>query len=92
MRDEQAPASAASGDPPQTLSPVEPSVRAASVKFSFASPVAEDKTSDASEGVSDPQLNPENLRHQLEDSPSLTSSHNEEIVREDFAGPNITVS
>ena len=51
MRDEQAPASAASGDPPQTLSPVEPSVRAASVKFSFASPVAEVKTSDASEGV-----------------------------------------
>ena len=89
-RDEkQAPASAAGCDSPQTSSPAEPSVRAASVEFSFASPVAEDKTSDASEGVSDPQLSPENLRHQPEDSPCLTSSHNEEIVREDFAGPNI---
>ena len=87
-RDEQqAPASAANGYPPQTSSPAEPSVRAASVEFSFASPVAEDKTSDAMEGVSDPQLSPENLRHQPEDPPSLTRSHNEEIVREDDAGP-----
>ena len=94
---QQAPASAANGYPPQTqtLSPAEPSVRAASVEFSFASPVAEDKTSDAMEGVSDPQLSPENLRHQPEDPPSLTRSHNEEIVREDAAGPileNITIS
>ena len=47
------------------------------------------------EGVSDPQLSPENLRHQPEDPPSLTRSHNEEIVREDVAGPipeNITIS
>ena len=93
---QQAPASAASGgDPPQTSSPAEPSVRASSVEFSFASPVAEDKSSNAMEGVSDPQLSPENLRHQLEDLPSLTRSQNEEIVREDFAGPipeNITIS
>ena len=94
---QQAPASAASGgDPPQTSSPAEPSsVRASSVEFSFASPVAEDKSSNAMEGVSDPQLSPENLRHQLEDLPSLTRSQNEEIVREDFSGPipeNITIS
>ena len=39
-RDEQqAPASAANAYPPQTSSPAEPSVRAASVEFSFASPV-----------------------------------------------------
>ena len=94
---QQAPASAASGgDPPQTSSPAEPSsVRASSVEFSFASPVAEDKSSNAMEGVSDPQLSPENLRHQLEDLPSLTRSQNEEIVREDFAEPipeNTTIS
>ena len=76
---QQAPASAASGgDPPQTSSPAEPSVRASSVEFSFASPVAEDKSSNAMEGVSDPQLSPENLRHQLEDLPSLNKSQNEE--------------
>ena len=94
---QQAPASAASGgDPPRTSSPAEPSsVRASSVEFSFASPVAEDKSSNAMEGVSDPQLSPEDLRHQLEDLPSLNKSLNEVIVNEDFAGPipkNITIS
>ena len=66
-RDEQAPASAASGYPPQTSSPApaESSVGAASVNFSFASPVAEDKTGNAME-VSGPQLSPENLEYQPE--------------------------
>ena len=94
----RAAASAASGDPPQTSSPAESSFEAASVNFSFASPVAEDKTSDAMEGVSDPQLSPENLRHQPDDPPTailLQVSNNEEIFRQDIAGPspeNITIS
>ena len=89
-RQEQAAASAASGDPPPaTSSPAESSVRAASVNFSFASPVAEDKTNDAMEGISDPQLSPEDLRLQLEDPPSLDLSHNRESVRENpTAGPH----
>ena len=36
----------------------------------------------AIEGISGPQLSPESLRQQAEDPPSLTSSPNEEIVRE----------
>ena len=92
----RAAASAASGDPPQTSSPAESSFEAASVNFSFASPVAEDKTSDAMEGVSDPQLSPENLRHQPDDPQTdipVQVSHNEEIM--DTSGPipeNITIS
>ena len=61
----------------------------------FASPVAEDKTSDAMEGVSDPQLSPENLRHQPDDPSSLFRSHDEEISRQHLAGPgpeNISIS
>ena len=77
-RDEQAAASAASGDPPQTSSPAESSVGDPSVNFSFASPVAEDKTDNAMEGVSDPQLSPKNLRYQFENP----SSQNGEIVKE----------
>ena len=67
------------------------------MNFSFASPVAEDKTSDAMEAVSDPQLSPENLQHQPDDSPTaipVQVSHNEEIIRQDTAGPipeNITI-
>ena len=75
-------ASAASGVSPQTSSPAESSFKAALVNFSFASPVAEDKTSDAMEGVSDPQLSPENLRHQPDDTPTAILdqvSHNEEL-------------
>ena len=70
----------------------------ASVNFSFASPVAEDKTNDAMEDVSDPQLSPENLRHQPDDTPTAILdqvSHDEEIFRQDVAGPspeNITIS
>ena len=77
-KDEQAAASAASGDPPQTSSPAESSVGDPSVNFSFASPVAEDKTDNAMEGVSDPQLSPKNLRYQFENP----SSQNGEIVKE----------
>ena len=91
---EQAAGPAASGDPPQTSSPAESSIRAASVNFSFASPVAEEKTDDAMEGVSDPQLSPEDLRQQQEDPPSLTMSQNEEIVRDDYTEPileNVTI-
>ena len=47
------------------------------------------------EGVSDPQLSPENLRHQPDDRSSFYRSHNEEIGRQDTAGPipeNITIS
>ena len=52
------------------------------------------------EGVSDPQLSPENLRHQPDDPQSQTAilaqvSHSEEIIRQDTAGPipeNITIS
>ena len=94
----RAAASAPSGDPPQTSSPAESSFEAASVNFSFASPLAEDKTSDAMEGVSDPQLSPENLRHQPDDTSTAIIaqvSHNEEIFRQDIAGPspeNITIS
>ena len=71
------------------------SIRAASVNFSFASPVAEDKTSDAMEGVSDPQITPEDLRHQLEDPPSLTLSHEGESVRDipiEPSSENITIT
>ena len=93
-RQEQAAESAASGDPPKTSSPAESSVRTDSVNFSFASPVAEDRTHDAMEGISDPQLSPEDLRQQLEDPPSLTLSQNEEIVRDNHSEPileNITI-
>ena len=81
-KDEQAAASAASGDPPQTSSPAESSVGDPSVNFSFASPVAEDKTDNAMEGVSDPQLSPKNLRYQFENPSSPTISQNGEIVKE----------
>ena len=41
------------------------------------------------EGISDPQLSPEDLRLQLEDPPSLDLSHNRESVRENpTAGPH----
>ena len=47
---------AASGDPsPVTSSPVASPVRAASVNFSFAVPSAEDVTTDAMAGITDPQ-------------------------------------
>ena len=91
----RAAASAASGDPPQTSSPAESSVGAASVNFSFASPVAEDRTDNAMEGISDPQLSPEDLRQQLEDPPFLTLPHEGESVRENPTEPaseNITLS
>ena len=94
-RQEQASASAANGDPLSTSSPTVSSIRAASVNFSFASPVAEDKTSDAMEGVSDPQITPEDLRHQLEDPPSLTLSQEGETVRESLTesnSDNITIT
>ena len=96
-RQEQASASAANGNPLSTSSPTatESSVRAASVNFSFASPVAEDKTSDAMECVSDPQITPEDLRHQLEDPPSLNLSHERETGRENPTEPvsdNITIT
>ena len=96
-RQEQASASAANGNPLSTSSPTatESSVRAASVNFSFASPVAEDKTSNAMECVSDHQLTPEDLRHQLEDPPSLTLSHEGETVKENPTEPisdNITIT
>ena len=87
-RKEQAATSAASGVSPQTSSPAESSFKAALVNFSFASPVAEDKTSDAMECVSDPQLSPENLRHQPDDLSTnilVQVSHNEEIIRQDTA-------
>ena len=94
-RQEQAAASAASGDPPTaTSSPAELSVEEASVHFSFQSPVAEDLTNNAMEGISDLQLRLENLRQQPEDPPSLTLSPNEEIVRERHSEPtleNITI-
>ena len=77
MRQEQAAASAASGDPPpSTSSAEESSVRAASLNFSFASPVAEFRTHNAMEGISDPQLSPKDLRQQLENPPSLDLSLN----------------
>ena len=51
------------------------------------------------EGVSDPQLSPENLRHQPDDRSSLSRSHDErhdeEISRQHLAEPipeNITLS
>ena len=70
---------AVSSDPLRsTSSPENLSVGAASVNFSFASPVAEDKTDNAMEGVSDPQLSPKNLRYQFENP----SSQNGEIVKE----------
>ena len=94
-RQEQAAASAASGDPPPaTSSPAESSVEEASVHFSFASPAAEDLTNNAMEGISSPQLSPEDLRQQMEDSPSLTLSQKEEDVRENQSEPfseNITI-
>ena len=68
------------------------------MNFSFASPVAEDRTSDAMEGISDPQLTPEDLRHQPEEPPSLTLPHNEEIIEGnliDHTGPtsvNVSIS
>ena len=83
----RAAASAANGDPPQTSSPAEMSVGAASVNFSFASPVAEDRTDNAMEGISDPQLSPEDLQQQLEDPPSLTLPHKGESVRENTTEP-----
>ena len=79
-RDEHAAASAASGDPPQTSSLAESSVGDASVNFSFASPVAEDKTDDSMEGVSDPQLSPKNLKCQPEDPSSAALCQNEVII------------
>ena len=97
-RQEQAAASsAASGDPPpSTSSQAETSVKAAPINFSFASPAAEDLTNDDMEGISSPQPSPENLRHQLEDPPSLNLSHNEEIARDNptepsFSFENITI-
>ena len=89
----RAAASAASGNPPQTSSPAESSAGAASVNFSFASPVAEDRTDDAMEGISDPQLSPEDLRQQPEDPPSLILPREE--VRENPTEPpseNITIT
>ena len=98
-RQEQAAASsAASGDPPpSTSSQAETSVKAASINFSFASPAAEDLTNDAMEGILSPQPSPENLRHQLEGSPPLNLSDNEEIARDNPTGPyfsfeNTTIS
>ena len=47
------------------------------------------------EGISDPQLTPEDLRHQLEDPPSLTLSHEGETIRENPTEPisdNITIT
>ena len=82
----RAAASAASGNPPQTSSPAE-SVGAAQINFSFASPVAEDRTHNAMEGISDPQLSPEDLQQQLEDPPSLTLPHKGESVRENTTEP-----
>ena len=65
----------------------------------WSGPAAEDLTNDAMEGILSPQPSPENLRQQLEDSPSLTLtlSHNEDIARENNTGPpfsfeNITIS
>lgn len=48
-------------------------------------------------GIFSPQPSPENLRHQLEDPPSLNLSHNEEIARDNPTEPsssfeNITIS
>ena len=95
-RQEQAAASAASGDPSPaasgdqpsaTSSPEESSVEEASIHFSFPSPAAEDLTNNAMEGVSDHQPNTENLRQQQEDPPSLTLSPNEEVVRERHPEP-----
>ena len=66
-----------------------------SVNFSFASPVAEDRTDNAMEGISDPQPSPEDLRQHLEDPPSLTLPHEGESVRENPTEPaseNITIS
>ena len=73
---------AVSNDPLwSTSSPANPSVGAASVNFSFASPaVAEDQSSIAMEGVSDLKLSPEYLRHQPDDQPSLIWFHNQEII------------
>ena len=91
-RQEQAAAlSAASGDPPpSTSSQAETSVKAAPINFSFASPAAEDLTNDAMEGILSPQPSPENLRHQLEDSPPLNLSVNEEIARDNPTGPSFS--
>ena len=94
-RQEQAAASsAASGDPPpSTSSQAETSVKAASINFSFASPAAEDRedlTNDTMEGIISPQPSPENLRHQLEDSPPLNLSDNEEIARDNLTGPSFS--
>ena len=91
-RQEQAAASsAASGDPPpSTSSQAETSVKAASINFSFASPAAEDLTNDTMEGIFSPQPSPENLRHQLEDPPSLNLSDNEEIARDNPTGPSFS--
>ena len=96
-RQEEAAAKAASGvPPPATSSPAASTVREASVNFSFASPVAEDRTDNAMEGISDPQPSrPEDLRQHLEDPPSLTLPHEEESVRDNPAEPNsenITIS
>ena len=78
-------------------SSAETSVKAAPINFSFASPAAEDLTNDDMEGIFRPQPSPENLRHQLEDPPSLNLSHNEEIARDNptepsFSFENITIS
>ena len=78
-------------------SSAETSVKASPINFSFASPAAEDLTNDDMEGISSPQPSPENLRHQLEDPPSLNLSHNEEIARDNptepsFSFENITIS
>ena len=94
-RQEQAAASAASGDPlPSTSSPAESSEGSTSVHFSFASPAAEDLTNNAMEGASSPQPGTKDLRQQVEDSPSLSLSQNEGDVREDQSEPfieNITI-
>ncbi len=57
------------------------------IYFSFSSPVAEERTDNAMEGISDPQLSPEDLQQQLEDPPSLTLPHKGESVRENTTEP-----
>ena len=95
-RQEEAAAKAASGvPPPATSSPAASTVREASVNFSFASPVAEDRTDNAMEGISDPQPSPEDLRQHQEDPPSLTLSHEGESVRDipiEPSSENITIT
>ena len=91
-RQEEAAAKAASGVPPlATSSPAASTVREASVNFSFSSPAPEDISNGSMEGVSDPQPSPEKLREHQEDESSLSTSHNEDAVREDSTEPSLVL-